>query len=54
MASPELIGEAHDAGLDVHVFTVDEEAELRHFLELGVDGIFTNAPDRLRRLVPRA
>jgi len=54
VASPELIGEAHDAGLDVHVFTVDEEAELRHFLELGVDGIFTNAPDRLRRLVPRA
>lgn len=53
VASPKLIGEAHDAGLDVHVFTVDEEARLRHFLELGVDGIFTNVPDRLRRLVPR-
>ena len=54
VASPELIGQAHDAGLDVHVFTVDEEARLRHFLELGVDGIFTNTPDRLRRLLPRS
>jgi len=53
VASPELIGQAHDAGLDVHVFTVDEEAELRHFLDLEVDGIFTNTPDRLRRLLPR-
>jgi glycerophosphoryl diester phosphodiesterase len=52
IASPALIGEAHNAGLDVHVFTVDEEAELRRFLELGVDGIFTNTPDRLRRLLP--
>jgi glycerophosphoryl diester phosphodiesterase len=54
LAGPGLIDRAHDAGLDVHVFTVDGEAELRHFLALGVDGIFTNTPDRLRRLLPRA
>ncbi|HYB13241.1 MAG TPA: glycerophosphodiester phosphodiesterase family protein [Myxococcota bacterium] len=53
VASPEFVGQAHDAGLDVHVFTVDAESELKRFLALGVDGIFTNAPDRLRRLVPR-
>ena len=53
LASPAWTRQAHAAGLDVHVFTVDAEAGLRRFLELGVDGIFTNTPDRLRRLVPR-
>jgi len=54
LASPGLIGKAHDAGLDVHVFTVDDEVEQKRLLELQVDGIFTNVPDRLRRLLPRA
>jgi glycerophosphoryl diester phosphodiesterase len=54
LASRELIAQAHEAGLDVHVFTVDKEAELERLLELGVDGIFTNTPDRLRRLLPRS
>jgi len=49
-----LVREAHAAGLAVYVFTVDEEAELRRFLELGVDGIFTNHPDRLRAIVDEA
>jgi glycerophosphoryl diester phosphodiesterase len=53
LAGRGLIDQAHAAGLDVHVFTVDREAGLRHFLGLGVDGIFTNTPDRLRRLLPR-
>ena len=52
LAGRGFIDQAHAAGLDVHVFTVDGEARLRHFLGLGVDGIFTNTPDRLRRLLP--
>ena len=51
IATPELVREAHDAGLLVHVFTVDEETELRRFLDMGVDGIFTNYPRRLRAMV---
>ena len=51
LVTAELVREAHGAGLAVYVFTVDEEAELRRFLELGVDGIFTNHPDRLRAIV---
>ncbi len=51
IATPELVREAHDAGLLVHVFTVDEETELRRFLDMGVDGIFTNYPRRLRAIV---
>jgi glycerophosphoryl diester phosphodiesterase len=42
---------AHGAGLAVYPFTADEENDLRRLLDLGVDGIFTNFPDRLRALV---
>jgi len=51
LVTAELVREAHAAGLAVYVFTVDEETELRRFLDLGVDGIFTNHPDRLRAIV---
>ena len=54
LVTAELVREAHAAGLAVYVFTVDEETELRRFLDLGVDGIFTNHPDRLRAIVDEA
>lgn len=46
-----LVDEAHDAGLAVYVYTVDDPAEMRRMLDLGVDGLFTNHPDRMRALV---
>lgn len=46
-----LIDEAHAAGLRVHVFTVDARAEMEHLLALGVDGLFTNYPERMRGLL---
>ncbi len=52
LAQPGLIEAAHAEGLAVYVFTVDEEEEMRSLLDLGVDGIFTNFPDRLRALLP--
>jgi len=51
VTTPELVREAHDAGLRVHVFTVDDDADLRRFVDMGVDGIFTNYPRRLRAIV---
>ena len=42
---------AHAEGLAVYVFTVDPLDEMRRLLELGVDGLFTNVPDRMRRLL---
>jgi glycerophosphoryl diester phosphodiesterase len=53
LVQPELIEAAHAEGLAVYVFTVNEEEEMRSLLDLGVDGIFTNFPDRLRALLPR-
>lgn len=51
LARRELIQEAHAEGLAVYVFTVDAEEDMRRLLDLGVDGLFTNHPDRLRALV---
>jgi len=50
LVTPELVRAAHGEGLAVNVYTVDEPADLARLVDLGVDGIFTNHPDRLRRL----
>ncbi len=49
--TPELVRAAHGEGLAVYVFTVDPEDEMRRMRDLGVDGLFTNHPARLRRLL---
>lgn len=53
LATRELVEAAHAEGLAVYVFTVNPEDEMRRLLELGVDGLFTDFPDRLRALLPR-
>lgn len=51
MVTPELLGEAHAAGMAVYPYTVDPEPEMRRLLDLGVDGLFTNLPDRMRAIL---
>lgn len=46
-----LVEEAHARGLAVYVFTVDAPDEMKRLLDLGVDGLFTNFPDRMRAIV---
>jgi glycerophosphoryl diester phosphodiesterase len=43
----------HRLGIPVHVWTVDEEEEMRALLDLGVDGIVTDRPDVLARVLGR-
>ncbi|PGS43826.1 glycerophosphodiester phosphodiesterase [Bacillus cereus] len=38
-------------GLEVHPFTVDNETDMKKLLLWGVDGMFTNYPDRLHSLL---
>lgn len=45
--SPGLIEDAHRHGLLVHAFTALEYPEMTGLVELGVDGVFTDYPDRL-------
>jgi len=47
-ADPQLIADAHARGLLVNAYTVNHVDELAWLIELGVDGIFTDYPDRLR------
>ncbi len=46
-----LVAAAHARCLVVHPYTVNEDAELRALVALGVDGAFTNFPDRLHALL---
>ena len=41
---PEWIKEAHDLGLKVNVWTVDETEEMKWLIEQKVDFITTNEP----------
>jgi glycerophosphoryl diester phosphodiesterase len=43
-----MVDDAHDAGMRVLPYTVDDPATMRALLELRVDGLITNYPDRLR------
>ncbi len=46
-----FIGRAHATGRPVHVWTVDDVAEIHHLLDLGVDGIMTDRTDVLRAVL---
>ncbi len=45
--SQELVDDAHRRGLKLLVYTVNELDDIASVKELGVDGIFSNYPDRL-------
>ena len=47
----EFVEAAHERNLQVHVWTVNERAEMQRLLEAGVDGIMTDYPDRLLELI---
>jgi glycerophosphoryl diester phosphodiesterase len=43
-----FVDHVHRLGLQVHVWTIDEPAEMHELLDLGVDGIMTDHVDVLR------
>ena len=50
---PHLLELAHAFNIRVQVWTVNEEADMKRLLALGVQGILTDYPDRLLRLMGR-
>ena len=51
LVTPESVAFAHECGVEVHVWTVNEPAEMTVLLEMGVDGIITDFPARLLELL---
>lgn len=51
LATRALVEEVKKAGFQVFVWTVNSEADLKRMLELRVDGIITDFPERLARLL---
>lgn len=49
--TPRLVAEAHAHNVAIHVWTVDEEDDMRRLLDWGVDGIISDRPDRLARVL---
>jgi glycerophosphoryl diester phosphodiesterase len=49
--NPELVQSVHSSGKRIHVWTVNGKGELIRMLAYNVDGIFTDDPGMLRRLM---
>jgi glycerophosphoryl diester phosphodiesterase len=46
-----LIDAVHRAGAHIHLWTVNEPADMRRFIDMGVDGIVTDRPDLLNEVM---
>jgi glycerophosphoryl diester phosphodiesterase len=49
--TPALVAEAHNSGLPVIPWTVDDPPTMASLMDAGVDGLITDYPDRLRALM---
>jgi glycerophosphoryl diester phosphodiesterase len=51
VTNAKLVERAHRLGVQVHVWTIDEPAEMNRLLDLGVDGIMTDKPAVLKQVL---
>lgn len=53
LVDAEFMARARGEGLAVYPYTVDKLDWMERLLDLGVDGLFTNRPDRMRELLTK-
>ena len=51
VVTPRFVREAHRRNIPVHVWTIDDPADMRRLLSWGVDGIQSDRLDRLARVL---
>ena len=51
VVTPAFVRAMHARGVAVQVWTIDDPAEMRRLVGLGVDGIITNRPDLLKTVL---
>jgi len=51
LVTTELVEFAHRHDVQVHVWTINDEDEMRRLLDLGVDGVMSDFPALLRKVV---
>ena len=51
LVTRKLLKKLHKRGIQLYAWTVNKEKDIRKMLDLGVDGIITDFPDRVKALV---
>jgi glycerophosphoryl diester phosphodiesterase len=53
IVTKQFLARARRVGVEVHVWTINDEVEMDRLIDLGVDGIMTDRPELLRAVLER-
>ena len=53
LVTEQTVAAAHQLGLEIHVWTINDPQEIGSLLDLGVDGVMSDFPGRLLEVVKK-
>jgi glycerophosphoryl diester phosphodiesterase len=51
VVTEDFVADAHANAFAVHVWTINDEAQMRRLLDWGVDGVMTDRPTLLEKIL---